>query len=66
MPQMPGGMGRMASMAAKAGAQRDQLPPGFEALGAGMTPARSRRVVVVGKTRRRRAGELHPPNNAKL
>jgi hypothetical protein len=57
---MPPGMGRMAGLAARAGAQRgEELPPGFEALGAGMasaTPARAG-----GKNKKKKGGRVTPP-----
>jgi signal recognition particle subunit SRP54 len=60
-PAMPGGLGRMANMAAKAQAQRgESLPPGFEALGAGMkagTPARGGG----GKNKKKKGGRVTPP-----
>jgi PAS domain S-box-containing protein len=61
MPAMPGGMGRMANMAAKAQAQRgESLPPGFEALGAGMkagAPVRGGG----GKNKKKKGGRVTPP-----
>jgi hypothetical protein len=61
MPQMPGGMGRMASMAAKAGAQRDQLPPGFVALGAGMNAGAQASRGGGGKNKKKKGGRVTPP-----
>ena len=59
MPAMPGGAGRMATMAAKA--QRgESLPPGFEALAAGMKagqPARGGG----GKNKKKKGGRVTPP-----
>jgi signal recognition particle subunit SRP54 len=61
MPAMPGGMGRMANMAAKAQAQRgDALPPGFEALGAGMRSAQPARGGG-GKNKKKKGGRVTPP-----
>src|ERR1700691_1033153 len=58
MPAMPGGMGRMANMAAKAQAQRgDALPPGFEALGAGMRSAQPARGGG-GKNKKKKGGRV--------
>jgi signal recognition particle subunit SRP54 len=61
MSAMPGGMGRMANMAAKAQAQRgESLPPGFEALGAGMkagAPVRGGG----GKNKKKKGGRVTPP-----
>lgn len=60
-PSLPGGMGKMASMAARAGALRgEQLPPGFEALGAGMsagTPAPRGGA----KNKKKKGGRVTPP-----
>ena len=58
---LPGGMGRMAALAARAGAQRDgALPPGFEALGSGIqsgTPqARGG-----NKNKKKKGGRVTPP-----
>ena len=61
MPQMPGGMGRMASMAAKASAQREQLPPGFEALGAGMNAGAQATRGGGGKNKKKKGGRVTPP-----
>jgi signal recognition particle subunit SRP54 len=59
MPAMPGGMGRMANMAAKA--QRgDALPPGFEALGAGMKSAQPVRSGGA-KNKKKKGGRVTPP-----
>jgi signal recognition particle subunit SRP54 len=59
MPAMPGGMGRMANMAAKA--QRGEaLPPGFEALGAGMKSAQPVRSGG-GKNKKKKGGRVTPP-----
>jgi len=61
MPAMPGGMGRMANMAAKAQAQRGEaLPPGFEALGAGMKAAQPTRGGG-GKNKKKKGGRVTPP-----
>jgi signal recognition particle subunit SRP54 len=60
MPAMPG-MGRMANMAAKAQAQRgESLPPGFEALGAGMRSAQPARGGG-GKNKKKKGGRVTPP-----
>jgi hypothetical protein len=61
VPNLPGGMGRMAGLAARAGATRgESLPPGFEALGAGMKagapPARSG-----AKNKKKKGGRVTPP-----
>jgi signal recognition particle subunit SRP54 len=58
-PQMPGGLGRMASMAARgAQAQGESLPAGFEALGAGMASAAASRG---GKNKKKKGGRVTPP-----
>ena len=61
-PAMPGGMGRMASMAARASAARnEELPAGFEALGAGMA-AGSKQVRSAGpKNKKKKGGRVTPP-----
>jgi len=61
MPQMPGGMGRMANMAAKVSAQREQLPPGFEALGAGMNAGAQATRGGGGKNKKKKGGRVTPP-----
>ena len=60
-PAVPG-MGRMATMAARAGAARnEELPPGFEALGAGMA-AGSKSVRSGGpKNKKKKGGRVTPP-----
>ena len=59
VPQMPGGLGRMASLAAKgAKSGGDQLPAGFEALGAGMASAAASRG---GKNKKKKGGRVTPP-----
>lgn len=60
MPQMPAGLGRMATMAARQAARSDQpLPAGFEALGAGMASAASSRGG--GKNKKKKGGRVTPP-----
>lgn len=62
MPAMPGGMGRMASLAARAGNQRgEQLPPGFEALGAGMNAGAQSARGGGGKNKKKKGGRVTPP-----
>jgi len=56
-PQIPGGLGRMASMAAR-GAKGEELPAGFEALGAGMASAAAPRG---GKNKKKKGGRVTPP-----
>ncbi len=59
MPQMPGGLGRMASLAAKgAKGAGEELPAGFEALGAGMASAAASRG---GKNKKKKGGRVTPP-----
>jgi signal recognition particle subunit SRP54 len=61
-PSLPGGMGRMASMAARAGAQRTEaLPPGFEALGAGMNAGAPPTRSGGGKNKKKKGGRVTPP-----
>jgi signal recognition particle subunit SRP54 len=60
MPQMPGGLGRMAGMAARQAAKGEQqLPAGFEALGAGMASAATSRSG--GKNKKKKGGRVTPP-----
>jgi signal recognition particle subunit SRP54 len=65
MPQLPGGMGKMAQMASRAAAQRgDALPPGFEAMASGMrsgAPAASTNGGAKGK--KKKGGRVTPPKN---
>jgi hypothetical protein len=61
-PSLPGGMGRMASMAARAGAQRGEpLPAGFEALGAGMNAGAPALRGGGGKNKKKKGGRVTPP-----
>ena len=58
-PQMPGGLGRMAGLAARQAAKSEQqLPAGFEALGAGMASAAASRG---GKNKKKKGGRVTPP-----
>ena len=58
---LPGGMGRMAGLAARAGAARgESLPAGFEALGAGMK-AGAAPVRAGGKNKKKKGGRVTPP-----
>jgi signal recognition particle subunit SRP54 len=61
MPAMPGGMGRMAGLAARGAARTEQLPPGFEALGAGMASAAAQPRVGGGKNKKKKGGRVTPP-----
>ena len=62
MPNLPGGMGRMAQAAAKASARRGgELPPGFEALGAGMNAAAPVVRGGGGKNKKKKGGRVTPP-----
>jgi signal recognition particle subunit SRP54 len=59
-PALPPGMGRMASLAARASAQRGEaLPAGFEALGAGMASATP--VRTGAKNKKKKGGRVTPP-----
>jgi len=57
-PTLPGGLGKMASLAAKA-SPREQLPAGFEALGAGMASAGS--VPRGARNKKKKGGRVTPP-----
>lgn len=62
MPNLPGGMGRMAQAAAKASAKRGgELPPGFEALGAGMNASAPVVRNGGGKNKKKKGGRVTPP-----
>ncbi len=62
MPNLPGGMGRMAQAAAKASAKRGgELPPGFEALGAGMSAGAPVVRNSGGKNKKKKGGRVTPP-----
>ena len=62
MPNLPGGMGKMAGLAARAGAQRsEQLPPGFEALGAGMASGSVQKLAGGAKNKKKKGGRVTPP-----
>lgn len=58
-PAIPG-MGRMAALAARAGRGEEQLPAGFEALGAGMRSAASS-PRAGGKNKKKKGGRVTPP-----
>jgi signal recognition particle subunit SRP54 len=58
-PAMPAGMGRMASLAAKA--RSESLPAGFEALGAGMASAASTPRGGGSKNKKKKGGRVTPP-----
>jgi signal recognition particle subunit SRP54 len=60
-PAAPQGMGRMAQLAARGAAQREQLPPGFEAMGAGMASAQSTPRPGGGKNKKKKGGRVTPP-----
>jgi hypothetical protein len=60
-PQLPGGMGRMAGLAARASAQRGDLPAGFEALGAGMSAGAPVRTGGGSKNKKKKGGRVTPP-----
>jgi signal recognition particle subunit SRP54 len=61
--QLPGGMGKMAQMAARAQASRGEtLPPGFEALASGMkSGASSASSTGVPKGKKKKGGRVTPP-----
>jgi signal recognition particle subunit SRP54 len=58
-PAMPAGMGRMASLAAKA--RSESLPAGFEALGAGMASAAAAPRGGGSKNKKKKGGRVTPP-----
>jgi len=58
-PALPQGMGRMASLAAKA--RSESLPAGFEALGAGMASAASTPRGGGSKNKKKKGGRVTPP-----
>jgi signal recognition particle subunit SRP54 len=61
-PAMPAGMGRMASLAARASAARnEELPPGFEALGAGMAAGSQPSRGGGAKNKKKKGGRVTPP-----
>ena len=60
-PNLPGGMGRMATLAARAGAQRGvEVPPGFEALGAGIQSG-APKARGGNKNKKKKGGRVTPP-----
>jgi signal recognition particle subunit SRP54 len=59
-PAMPG-MGRLAGVAAAAKARNEQLPAGFEALGAGMASAASTPRGGGAKNKKKKGGRVTPP-----
>ncbi len=62
MPQMPGGMGKMAQMAARAQAARGEtLPAGFEALASGMKSGAPASVTHGPKGKKKKGGRVTPP-----
>jgi signal recognition particle subunit SRP54 len=63
MPQLPGGMGKMAQMAARGAAARgDAVPPGFEALASGMKSAAPANASTGGpKGKKKKGGRVTPP-----
>ncbi len=61
MPSLPGGMGRMAGLAAKASAMKNEpMPAGFEALAAGMQSGAAPRPGG-GKNKKKKGGRVTPP-----
>ncbi len=64
MPQIPGGMGKMASMAARASAASGRdLPPGFEALGAGLQSGARPAPASSGPKGKKKGGRVTPPKS---
>jgi signal recognition particle subunit SRP54 len=60
-PNVPG-MGRMANMAARASASRnEELPPGFEALGVGMAAGSQPKGGGGAKNKKKKGGRVTPP-----
>jgi signal recognition particle subunit SRP54 len=61
-PSMPGAMGKMATLAARAQAQRtDSVPPGFESLAAGMNAGAASRTGGGSKNKKKKGGRVTPP-----
>ncbi|HEY5104809.1 MAG TPA: signal recognition particle protein [Acidimicrobiales bacterium] len=60
-PALPQGMGKMAQLAARGAQRKDQLPPGFEALGAGMASAAPTPRTGGGKNKKKKGGRVTPP-----
>ncbi|HVB51665.1 MAG TPA: signal recognition particle protein [Acidimicrobiales bacterium] len=58
---MPQGMGRMAQLAARGAQRGEKLPPGFEALGAGMASAAATPRTGGGKNKKKKGGRVTPP-----
>jgi signal recognition particle subunit SRP54 len=63
MPQLPGGMGKMAQMAARGAAARaDAMPPGFEALANGMKSGAPATAPTGGaRGKKKKGGRVTPP-----
>ncbi len=61
-PSMPGPMGKMASLAARAQAQRSEaVPAGFESLAAGMKAGAAQRPSGGSKNKKKKGGRVTPP-----
>ncbi|HEY5265219.1 MAG TPA: signal recognition particle protein [Acidimicrobiales bacterium] len=60
-PAMPQGMGKMAQLAARSAQRKEQLPPGFEAMGAGMASAAPTPRTGGGKNKKKKGGRVTPP-----
>jgi signal recognition particle subunit SRP54 len=60
-PQLPGGLGKMASLAARGAGRAETLPAGFEALGQGMASAASAPRGGGGKNKKKKGGRVTPP-----
>ncbi len=62
MPSLPGGMGRMAGMAARANALKSEpMSAGFEALAQGMKSAAPPQRAGGGKNKKKKGGRVTPP-----
>jgi signal recognition particle subunit SRP54 len=60
-PALPGGLGKMASLAARGAGRGEALPAGFEALGQGMASAASAPRGGGGKNKKKKGGRVTPP-----
>jgi signal recognition particle subunit SRP54 len=62
MPQLPGGMGKMAEMAARgATARQESLPAGFEALASGMKSGAPAVAAGGARGKKKKGGRVTPP-----
>lgn len=60
-PSLPGGLGRKAGLSARGAPGSEQLPMGFDALGAGMASAATTSRGVGGKNKKKKGGRVTPP-----